>query len=41
VDDTLQRNEDFDEDTSLGENQERQNEWWQSVQRELAETQGS
>ncbi|MBN1607785.1 MAG: hypothetical protein JW940_14200 [Polyangiaceae bacterium] len=41
VDDTLERNEDFDEDTSLGENQERQNEWWQTVQRELAETKGS
>jgi hypothetical protein len=41
MDETLERNEAFDEDTSLGENRKRQNEWWQTVQQELAETQGS
>ena len=40
MDEALERNEEFDEDTSLGENPKRQREWWQTVQRELAETHG-
>jgi hypothetical protein len=38
MDETMDRNREFDEDTSLGENPKLQNEWWDTVQRELAET---
>jgi hypothetical protein len=34
----LERNHDFDEDTSMGKNPERQQQWWERIQRELAET---
>lgn len=34
----LERNHDFDSDTSLGHDPKRQQEWWNTVQRELAET---
>jgi hypothetical protein len=34
----LKRNHDFDSDTSLGHDPKRQQEWWNTVQRELAET---
>jgi hypothetical protein len=33
-----ERNTDFDEDTSLGYNAERQKKWWEDVSRELRET---
>lgn len=38
VERSLERNTDFDEETSLGHDPERQAKWWQTVQRELAET---
>jgi hypothetical protein len=38
VEQSLERNRDFDEDTSLGHDPERQAEWWKRIQRELAET---
>ena len=34
----LERNHDFDSETSLGHDPKRQAEWWNTVQRELAET---
>lgn len=34
----LERNHDFDSDTSLGHDPKKQAEWWNTVQRELAET---
>ncbi len=34
----LERNHDFDSETSLGHDPKRQAEWWKTVQRELAET---
>jgi hypothetical protein len=38
VEQSLERNRDFDEETSLGHDPERQAEWWKRIQRELAET---
>jgi hypothetical protein len=38
VEQSLERNRDFDEDTSLGHDPERQAEWWKRIQRELAQT---
>jgi hypothetical protein len=35
--DALERNEDFDSETSLGHDAKRQAKWWNTVQRELAE----
>ena len=37
ADDTHQRNQEFDSETSLGHDAKRQAEWWKTVQRELAE----
>ena len=34
----LERDHDFDEDTSVGRNPKRQNEWWEEINRELRET---
>lgn len=36
-DESLERNEDFDEDTSVGKNPKRQKQWRETVNRELAE----
>jgi hypothetical protein len=38
MDDILEENRDFDEDTSLGHEPARQQAWWDKVQRRLAET---
>ena len=35
---SLDRNREFDEETSVGKNPKRQREWWQTVQRELEAT---
>jgi len=36
--DALDRNREFDEETSVGKNPARQREWWKTISRELAET---
>ena len=38
VERSLERNRDFDEETSLGHDPPRQQEWWERIQGELAET---
>jgi hypothetical protein len=38
IEQSLERNGEFDQETSLGHDPERQEQWWQDVQRELAET---
>jgi hypothetical protein len=38
AEEALERNQDFDEETSLGHKPELQQRWWQTITRELAET---